>query len=49
MNSHIDFDQRVAFGGMKQSGYGRELGEEALNEYSQIKGVHVNLGWKLDM
>jgi aldehyde dehydrogenase (NAD+) len=27
------------FGGLKQSGFGRELGEEALDEWSTIKVV----------
>jgi len=33
----------VPFGGYKQSGIGRELGEYALDTYTQVKGVHVNL------
>lgn len=31
------------FGGYKQSGFGRELGRYALDEYSQIKHVHCSL------
>ncbi|KAH9960726.1 aldehyde dehydrogenase [Lactifluus volemus] len=34
----------VPFGGYKQSGIGRELGEYALNNYTNVKAVHVNLG-----
>jgi aldehyde dehydrogenase (NAD+) len=34
----------VPFGGYKQSGVGRELGEYALNNYTNIKAVHINLG-----
>ncbi|KAI0059883.1 aldehyde dehydrogenase [Artomyces pyxidatus] len=34
----------VPFGGYKQSGVGRELGEYALNNYTNVKAVHVNLG-----
>ncbi|KAI0319931.1 aldehyde dehydrogenase [Amylostereum chailletii] len=33
----------VPFGGYKQSGVGRELGEYALEVYSNVKAVHVNL------
>lgn len=44
INSSNDSDIRVPFGGFKQSGVGRELGEEGLRAYSQIKAVHVNLG-----
>ncbi|TDY44563.1 aldehyde dehydrogenase (acceptor) [Alicyclobacillus sacchari] len=31
------------FGGYKQSGFGRELGRHALDEYTQLKHVHVSL------
>ncbi|MEH7748039.1 aldehyde dehydrogenase family protein [Neobacillus drentensis] len=31
------------FGGYKQSGFGRELGRHALDEYSQLKHVHCSL------
>ncbi|KDR73245.1 hypothetical protein GALMADRAFT_142376 [Galerina marginata CBS 339.88] len=34
----------VPFGGYKQSGIGRELGEYALDTYTQVKGVHINIG-----
>ncbi|KAG5635559.1 hypothetical protein H0H81_010860 [Sphagnurus paluster] len=37
----------VPFGGYKQSGIGRELGEYALHHYTNIKAVHVNFGHKL--
>jgi len=40
-------DANVPFGGFKQSGIGRELGEYALNNYTSVKAVHVNLGKKL--
>ncbi|KAF9563465.1 aldehyde dehydrogenase [Agrocybe pediades] len=33
----------VPFGGYKQSGIGRELGEYALDTYTQVKGVHIAL------
>ncbi|KAJ5812019.1 hypothetical protein N7474_008320 [Penicillium riverlandense] len=47
INSSNDSDFRVPFGGVKQSGIGRELGEAGLDAYSQIKAVHVNMGTKL--
>ncbi|THU99012.1 aldehyde dehydrogenase [Dendrothele bispora CBS 962.96] len=37
----------VPFGGYKQSGIGRELGEYALHNYTSVKAVHVNLGIKM--
>lgn len=47
INSSNDSDFRVPFGGVKQSGIGRELGEAGLEAYTQVKAVHVNLGSKL--
>jgi aldehyde dehydrogenase (NAD(P)+) len=47
INSSNDSDFRIPFGGVKQSGIGRELGEAGLEAYSQKKAVHVNLGNRL--
>ncbi|KAJ7584399.1 aldehyde dehydrogenase [Mycena floridula] len=47
INSYIDSHIAVPFGGYKQSGNGRELGNYALSTYTQVKGVHVNLGQRL--
>lgn len=35
---------QIPFGGYKQSGIGRELGEYALEHYTTVKAVHINLG-----
>jgi aldehyde dehydrogenase (NAD+) len=37
----------VPFGGYKQSGIGRELGEYAIDTYTQVKAVQINIGIKL--
>jgi aldehyde dehydrogenase (NAD+) len=47
INSSQDCDYRIPFGGVKQSGIGRELGEAGLDAYSQVKAVHINLGNRL--
>ncbi|KAI5269606.1 hypothetical protein KEM52_005199, partial [Ascosphaera acerosa] len=47
INSSQDVDATTPFGGVKQSGIGRELGEAGLEAYSQIKTVHLNLGSRL--
>ncbi|KAJ2903465.1 aldehyde dehydrogenase aldh [Zalerion maritima] len=47
VNSSQDCYPRVPFGGVKQSGIGREMGEAGLEAYSQIKSVLVNMGSKL--
>jgi aldehyde dehydrogenase (NAD+) len=47
INSSQDSDYRIPFGGVKQSGIGRELGEAGLAAYSNTKAVHVNMGTKL--
>ncbi|TPX31082.1 hypothetical protein SmJEL517_g05525 [Synchytrium microbalum] len=42
VNDHHKNDPSSPFGGFKNSGYGRENGEEAFNSYTQIKSVVVN-------
>ncbi|MCH9030704.1 MAG: aldehyde dehydrogenase family protein [candidate division Zixibacteria bacterium] len=37
------FDPALPFGGFKQSGFGRDLGEDALDGYLQTKSIWVNL------
>lgn len=43
VNTYGYFDPAVSFGGFKMSGFGKELGEEALDSYLQTKTVWVNL------
>jgi acyl-CoA reductase-like NAD-dependent aldehyde dehydrogenase len=43
VNQYNAFDTALSFGGYKQSGWGRELGEEALSLYTQTKAVNVAL------
>ncbi|KAL1744645.1 aldehyde dehydrogenase domain-containing protein [Schizophyllum fasciatum] len=43
INSANQMHAQVPFGGFKQSGIGRELGEYALDNYTDTKAVHVNL------
>ena len=38
-----DVDAAVPFGGFKQSGFGRELGERGLDPYLETKTVTVSL------
>ncbi|WP_323172372.1 aldehyde dehydrogenase family protein [Natrialba sp. PRR66] len=44
INTYNDLFDPAPHGGYKESGTGRELAEEALAEYSQVKTVKVNLG-----
>ena len=44
INCYDVFDAAAPFGGFKMSGIGRELGEYALQNYSEVKTVYVNLG-----
>jgi len=44
INCYNMFDAAAPFGGYKQSGFGREMGKAALEMYTQIKTVWVNLG-----
>jgi aldehyde dehydrogenase (NAD+) len=44
INCYDVFDAAAPFGGFKMSGFGRELGEYALQLYTEVKTVYVNLG-----
>ena len=44
INCINNINPSVPFGGYKQSGIGRELGQYALANYTNVKAVHVNLG-----
>ena len=43
INTYNLYDPASPFGGYKQSGFGRELGKEALDGYLQTKSVWVDL------
>lgn len=47
INSSGDSHYGIPFGGYKSSGIGRELGQYAIDAYTQPKAVHVNLGTDL--
>jgi phenylacetaldehyde dehydrogenase len=44
INCYNIFDAAMPFGGYKQSGWGREMGHEALNLYTQTKAVCTKIG-----
>ena len=43
INSYGDTDPSVPFGGVKQSGYGRECGRDSIDLYTQARSVYTRL------
>ena len=44
INTYGLMDAALPFGGYKSSGFGRELGKNALEHYTEVKTVWMNLG-----
>ena len=47
INTYGGIIPETPYGGFKQSGYGKELGTEGLNEYLKIKNISIFTGNKL--
>ncbi|MFL5994349.1 MAG: aldehyde dehydrogenase family protein [Streptomyces sp.] len=43
VNTYNEFDPAVAFGGMKQSGLGRDLGDAAVDGFTELKSITIAL------
>jgi len=43
VNSYNALDSASPFGGYRQSGFGRDLGEEAIDQYTHVKSVWVRM------
>ena len=43
INCYNIFDAALPFGGYKQSGWGREMGHDALNNYLETKAICAGL------
>jgi phenylacetaldehyde dehydrogenase len=44
INCYNVFDAAMPFGGFKQSGWGREMGHEVLNLYTEVKSICMKIG-----
>ena len=43
INTYGVMDAALPFGGYKQSGFGRELGAEAIEHYTEVKSIWLSL------
>jgi acyl-CoA reductase-like NAD-dependent aldehyde dehydrogenase len=43
INTYAEADSVMSFGGYKQSGYGREMGAESIEAYTQTKSILMRL------
>ena len=43
INCYNIFDATLPFGGYKQSGWGREMGKEVLEHYTEVKSIVVKV------
>jgi phenylacetaldehyde dehydrogenase len=43
VNTYNEFDPALAFGGVKQSGLGRDLGDAAVDGFTELKSVTIAL------
>jgi len=41
INKHAELDPSIPFGGARQSGLGTELGQEGLEEFTQLKMINI--------
>jgi len=48
VNNYRTLGHTMPFGGVKMSGLGREMGPEALNEYTEVKAVWIDTGNKVN-
>jgi acyl-CoA reductase-like NAD-dependent aldehyde dehydrogenase len=43
INTYQRVNPSIPYGGVKQSGYGRSLGHESLEHYTQVKSVWIKI------
>ncbi|MDA3644245.1 aldehyde dehydrogenase family protein [Saccharopolyspora indica] len=48
INDYHNMSQHMPFGGFKQSGTGRELGPDALDEFTEAKAITIDLSGRVD-
>lgn len=44
VNTYLETSPQLPFGGFKESGMGREMGLEALHEFTEVKSTYIRLG-----
>jgi len=43
VNDHLPLGSETPHGGVKQSGFGKDLGADSLNDYTVVKNIYVDL------
>jgi len=43
VNDHLPLGSETPHGGMKQSGFGKDLGTDSLNDYTVVKNIYIDL------
>ena len=44
VNTYMRVDPSISYGGVKQSGFGRNLGHASIDDFTQVRSLWFNIG-----